>query len=713
MFHHFQDRWQFRDSLNPALDPEAVVEGASASASSQPGSPAPEAAENLRPLPEASDAPPDLSEKSRSARLLVSALLALGILLVGGGIYYDQSLDFGEPRPFAWVMLLSGMLLTGLGLAALNRPRFLDWLAARWESVQQHSGVKGGRWPLMGASLALAFIASRAAGYEPHMNNPWLAVASWAAAVGLAVWACWKPSGARFKPSWTLLLTVTALLGTALMLRGVNTQEVPHVLSGDEASSGLSAVEFINGNMDNIFTVGWFSFPSLFFFIQSLPIRLLGQTTEALRLLSALAGALTVVAVYLVGRAMFGELVGLAAGIFMTGFHFHINFSRIGLNNIWDGFWLVTVFGLFWTGWRSEKRSYFVFAGLALGLSQYFYVSARTVPLILLAWLFFAGLVDRARFKRLWLDFCLAGFIALIVFMPLGLFFASHPGEFAAPINRVTIFGVWMEETMAQSGKTFWQIMGEQFLAGLQGFTHLPLRFWYEPGTPLLRPFAATAFLLGLILLALKPKDDRFQLLFLWVAAFVLAVSLSESTPASQRFVGVAPAVALLVAYGVIETFNLFGRLWPRLAVPFGYAGLLLVVLLSADDARFYFFEYAPRSGFGGDHTLIAQDLADYLQTKSSDWKVVFFGYPDMGYFSIMSLPYLAPHIQGLDINYPLRKGRVPDFGAGRWIFVFLKNHTEDLEAVEDAYPGGDLRDVPGRYPNTHVLYWIYEKEIE
>src|SRR5688500_19762850 len=54
------------------------------------------------------------------------------------------------------------------------------------------------------------------------------------------------------------------------------------------------SAEFANNEWNNIFITGWFAFPSFFPFIQSLSIRLFGQTTEALRIPSAFAGALTV-----------------------------------------------------------------------------------------------------------------------------------------------------------------------------------------------------------------------------------------------------------------------------------------------------------------------------------------------------------------------------------------------------------------------------------
>jgi hypothetical protein len=84
-----------------------------------------------------------------------------------------------------------------------------------------------------------------------------------------------------------------------------------------------------------------------------------------------------------------------------------------------------------------------------------------------------------------------------------------------------------------------------------------------------------------------------------------------------------------------------------------------------------------------------------------------------MGYQSIMSLPYLAPHIQGIDINYPWDPNSPPILSNGHWIFVFLSNHEQDLNAVRVQYPGGELREVTRRYPSKGVLYWSYEINLQ
>jgi len=657
----------------------------------------------------------DIGVRSRSSKLLVSGLLLCGVTLMGVGLYSLQSGERTDADLFYWLIFISGLVLFAAGSLAVSQSKWLVWLERQSQGLKGLLGIQSRQAPCLIISFVAVIIATEAAGFGPLMRSPWLAVTSWIVGIVFALLGSWdiKEGSGKIKINWKPILLFALFVFIGFLVRGLNTAQIPHVLSGDEADSGLGSVDFIQGKKNNIFSVGWYSFPALFYFLQSISIRLIGQNTEALRLFSALSGALTVGVIYLLARTMFDEWTGLAAAIFITGFHFHINFSRIGLNNIWDGLWFALTLGLLWQSWRSERRSYFLWAGLAMGFSQYFYVSARMIPVIAIAWITLVSLLDFAHFKRVWINFAFTFFVALIVYLPLGLFFLNYPAEFMSPLNRVSIFGRWMEDTIRITGKSFWALILEQLSAGFRGFAHTPLRVWYEPGTPLLRPYAAIAFFMGLISLAVKPKDDRFLLLGIWVIAGGLSISFSESAPAAQRFVSVVPAVAILVGVGIAQFFLQMGKIWPRLSRLLMLASLLAALAISLDEMRFYFFNYAPTSQFGGDHTLIAQDLADLLQKRGSEWKVLFFGRPEMGYQSIMSLPYLAPHIQGADFSSA--SDLPPDLRmiGDHLILVFLNQHENDLRFVLSKYPGGILREVHRRYPAEGVVYRSYELNFE
>ncbi len=634
--------------------------------------------------------------------------LLIGIGLVAGGLWL-RSQDWSKNSAWvSWGVLFFGLalfLITGYAVQQGRQSALLARLArVRWLEVRS--------WQLacLAASPLLALVATLAAGPVWKMKSPTLAVCAWVGGIILALAGSWrldKKEPQAVLPRWVLAAFVGLVLGS-FMLRAWNNSHIPVVLSGDEGSAGLSAVEFVKGNFDNIFITGWFSFPSMYFFLQSVPIAILGQTIPALRVLAALAGALTVGAVFLAGRAMFGNWAGWFGALFLLGFHFHNHFSRIGLNNIWDGLWFVLVLGWFWIGWQQESRRAFLFAGLALGLSQYFYVSGRVLFFLLLGFIIVAGLLDWPRLRRLLPDLLLMSIVCLAVFLPLAAFFISFPNEFNAPMNRVSIFGDWMQAEVSNTGLQPWQIVARQVWTSFQGFTNIPIKMWYDPRTPLLRPASATLFLLGVGLLLLKFRQTQTLLLGLWIVAFGVIGGLSESTPASQRYVAVAPAVAMVLGYGLAESAALLGRLWPRWQRVIYLLALILLLAISIDELRFYYVDYTQRADFGGDNNEVAQHLANYLQDKpEDDWHVFFFGMPRMGYYSFSTLPYLAPQIIGHDMNQPWGSADNPQVNGERLIFVFLPNHSEDLRGVMADYPQGFLLEARG--VRDTVLYWLYE----
>ena len=563
----------------------------------------------------------------------------------------------------------------------------------------------------LAASPVLAFIAGRAAGDGEKALNPAVAIVGWVGAITLVVYGGWRGLPRAWRLSRPTVIWVVGLTLVALAARAWDTTHIPVVLTGDEGSAGLSAMRFVTGAANNLFSIGWYSFPSLYFFIQSLSIRLLGPTIAALRLPSAMAGALTVAGLYLLGRVMFGHKTGLAAAILLAGLHFHLHFSRIGLNNIWDGLSYVIVLGALWHGWQAEERGSFLLAGVTLGLAQYFYPSSRSLFILVLVWVMMAGLMDLPRLRRNLPSLALMALVAGVVLLPLALFFIRHPDEYMAPISRVTILGPWLKNEVTHTGLPAWRILFEQFKLGFGAYVQVPVRMWYLPGVPILRTIPAFFFLVGSALLLWRFRDPRTLMLGLWLIISAAAGALSESAPAAQRYVAAAPGVVLIAAYGLTQGVEFLSGLWPRYASLAGLAVVALAAGLAVGDARFYFSDYTPKSAvdasLGGDNTLVANRLALYLQEKSSDWQALFFGAPRMGYYSIPSLQYLAPHITGYDVARPWGSPENPQPTSSRLMFVFLPGFDGDRGIVEASYPGGKW--IQENMPDGRVLYWLYE----
>jgi 4-amino-4-deoxy-L-arabinose transferase-like glycosyltransferase len=621
------------------------------------------------------------------------------------------------------VIACSGLVFVISGLFTLFMKRLPGWLGPMVESASKWMGVH--LWQVFCLLLSpffTVFAALLGSGPLIRLLYPGLTILSWLAGIGLAV------AGSLSRPAWgrlsrPMLILFVVLVAFALVVRAVDNTHIASTLTGDEGTTGLNAIAFRQGVTNNIFSVGHRGFPLLYFFLQSLPIGLFGRTVAALRISSALAGALTVGAVFLTGSALFGRRTGLLAAIFLSAFHFHIHFSRIGLNNIWDGLSFTVVVGALWAGWRTGRRGYFVLAGISLGFAQYFYLTSRVLVVLVVVWLFiamlFSALWDRPRIKMVLPGLLVMFLIAIVIVLPLGWHFARQPAEFGGSIKAQSIFGPWMKAAMQATGKSEIRILFDQIKLGFRGYVSAPLKWFYRPNVPILRQVPALIFVLGLFFLLSRPRDLRTYWLALWLIAFGLVGGFSESTPAAQRYVAAAPACALVLGYAVAQLAGLLAHLWPGAKVGVGVAALLFVALLAADDLRFYFTEYAPNSSYKGKYdfegfsSAVTMRLARYLRGYSgkdfvpSDWQVMFYGPPNMKFYSTASMLYLVPSIRGVDIPLPWGEINNPKPQTPNQIYVFLPHRQADLAAAQEALPGGRL--VTELDNKGNILYTLYQ----
>jgi hypothetical protein len=563
-------------------------------------------------------------------------------------------------------------------------------------------------------SLALAVVARLAAGDFYKMINPGVAVVAWFIGISLAVIGAWPSTAGALRLDRRTVLLVSLLIVAAFLMRGIQVERIPLALSGDEGAAGKNAVQFIRGEVDNIFGLGWDLHPALYFFIQSIPISLLGNSAEALRMSSVIAGALEVGALYLMGRAMFGHSAGLLAGVFLAGFHFHVHWSRLGQMNIWAGLGYVVTLGALWHGWQTGRRSAFVVAGLGLGLSQYFYGVTRLLFVIIPLWLLVVGLLDWRRLKRALPDLLLMGVIALVCSLPLAWYYTLHIDQLTQPMNKTSIFGPWMDAMVRETGLGPGQIVLQQIDASLRTLVVTPFNDtagagFYPSRTPVLRPVEAALFLAGLGALLLRRRWSALLLIVLWLLASLLSVAVGAGYPAPQRYVIAAAACALLIGYALSEAAAWFSKRWPAHARMLSVAALALAVGVTADSSRFYFQEFAPRAHVGRERELIGRYLGYYLKEKSSAWQVVFFGYPNMGFYTHPHLTYLAPHIQGIDMQAPWGAPDNPKPARDHVIFVLLPGHEGNLPGIQARYPDGRFLEQLG--PDGRRLYSLYEVE--
>ena len=650
----------------------------------------------------------DPQPAAQDFRLTASVLLLGGLLLALFSVVTAGHTEGGE-QIIVYLLAAMGVVAFLLGGSTAVQGELPAWLSKVTAYPARTFEISTGQVILLLFAFCFSLLARFAAGDALLARVAPVATLAWIMALACAaIGALGKESLDDFPITWSDIYFTAFLFGAALFVRGLATELIPFTFSGDEGSAALTAAQFADGSANNLFSVGWFEFPSLYFALQGLGIGLFGHTVPAVRLVAAMGGALTIVAVYWLARVTFDVTMARIASLILLASHYHVHMSRIALNNIWDAlFAALTVAGL-WYGWKSGRHLGFIFAGLCLGLGQYFYVTMRIMPIVFLVWAICAFFFQRAQFQRRLPGLILTAYLALVTVLPLGLYYANHTDQLNARSNFVTIFGRWMENETATTGLNSAQIVAVQFSKAARGLVNEPLRMQYNPGAPLLLGVAATLFVIG-FLWAVYDFDLRYLLLLLPILATLIVLTISQDTPASQRFILAIPFVVIFVALPVGLLTDWLRKLWPQHRQLALLPAILLLAWIMVSESGYYFTEVYDGFILGGTNTVVATKVADRLQDEDPPPQVVFYGFPRMGFTTHSTIPYLAPDVQGWDVPagalYPNNWSI-----DGRTQFIFLPERLSDLEAVRHTFPGGRYEEIWDD-KGQQLLFAIYTAE--
>ncbi|GAB4158831.1 MAG: hypothetical protein Fur0021_29100 [Candidatus Promineifilaceae bacterium] len=411
----------------------------------------------------------------------------------------------------------------------------------------------------------------------------------------------------------------------AAFLRLWRLGEMPPGLYHDEAYYGLDALSLLQGKTFPQFYEGWELYAAeahgdnppaptrwpvffegnygrepLHIYLMAVSIWLLGNTPVAVRIVPAFAGILAVYATYLAAAALFPAgrrqdsalaWLPLLAAFFVAIFFPSIHFSRFGLRVMLFLPVAALAVACFWQGMnRRQQRQrawvWFAGAGVLVGLGLYTYAAARLFPLAFalfaLVWLW----QEREGRRGIAGIFLLMGGAAVVVALPLLLFFARYPYFFVFRMAYVANRG---KGAVADQPWLTWLLNVGRVLRGLvwQGETHLRHNL---PGRPFLDSIQAGFLLLGVAQTVRRLSRPRLFLL-IWLGVTLLPSIFSGDAPHFGRLAGAAPPLAILAAWGVTWLWSQLARLRPaRLAAAVVFLLLLGSALLTIRD---YFSRYA------------------------------------------------------------------------------------------------------------------------
>jgi len=479
---------------------------------------------------------------------------------------------------------------------------------------------------------SLSLFAILLAGDQPMMKHPALAVSAWLGSIVLVVWAALASMAHAGKPGIKLqnLFPVLFVILIGIMIRFYQINRWPVQVTGDEARFALIGMDALAGRVNNIFILSANKYPLSFSLLQALSVSIFGQTDLAIRFFPALLGGLTVGVVHMLASKLFDRWTAFIAALLMAGQHVHLHFSRMGLNNIVDALMFPLVVNVLLTACKNNRRSAWVMTGLLLGASQYFYLSAKFLVVLVVGWSILWIVLNPSDKKQKWFNLLWMLLAAFTVYAPLLVYTVSHAGDFLVLLSRVRPSPeVYQYQIQLEGGNVmmFWL---KKLWTAAMGFTSTPLLNWYWPDVPLMRFPSAIFFMIGVTSLISPRFSRQAGFLFIWLAGFIIIGALSDNTPAAQRYLAATPAAAILIAKGILHMRDLFLRVsfmhMPARSTRMTIVVLILSGVLMLDDVLFYFKDYSPKSIYIDSHNAALNQLGIELQAAPAECSIYFMG---------------------------------------------------------------------------------------
>lgn len=285
-------------------------------------------------------------------------------------------------------------------------------------------------------------------------------------------------------------------------------------------------------------------FPFFYFFLVKGFYAVLGYTSFAARLVSAVAGIASIISLYKLGKHLFSKEAGLCAALLLAINEYHIYYSQEA--RPYTLFFLFTIIGFYRLSLFIKAPSlknglwYGLATGLLLNTNFFGFVIVGSQALLLLAVLFFSKKEERLR--TLWRS-CLAGIIAIIMFLPNYeilvklLKFKSH----WVPRPNLETYGEIFKEMLGNSEVTM-------FIFGF-------ILVFYAVSI-----FKRNEQWTTIEALKAQPHNYSFIILVVWMAvyfSYVYISSFGEASIALSRYlICVLPVCLLILGIGIAMIRN-------------------------------------------------------------------------------------------------------------------------------------------------------------
>ncbi len=643
-------------------------------------------------------------------------------------------------------------LVVGAGLLIMESWRLgLDWRARRAsvEStaialqaeaiplpglIPQPVAETGIRWravALAAITTALTFLFSANNDFNAFARINWIiSLVLWIAAFweGPLARVEWSDSlehfvrgESRIRISHTLVL-FAAVLAVSAWFRFAQLNEAPIAMTSDHVEKLKDVNDILNNGKRPIFEPANGGREPLMFYLAAITAQLAGTglTPLTLKIVTSVAGFLTLPFIFLLAREISGDTAGLPA-MLVAGIGWWPNvISRNGLRFPFAMLFSAIALWLIVRALKREQRNSALLGALALGIGLYGYTPIRVVPVAIGVAFVLYGLHRWSKTVTLKLTVWLLMLLIIVTaaFMPMIRYAVDEPENFwRRTATRIT------GEPGLETAPPTWQVLLENEWNSVRMFSWTSDSAWLisPADQPALDGVMGALFFLGAAFTLYRYIRYRDWLdLYLLVAVPILllpstlALAFPVENPSLHRSGAAIPIVFVIVAIPLC-LFVAYGRkvLSQRWGTMVGTAMVALLLVISAQQNwHILFVRYADQYKSSVQNTPELGKVVRAWAESIGDWDTVMVrAYP---YWVDTRAVGIYAGKFGWD-NVALQLDKLDDLkdDPRPKLFILHRNDAEAIDFLRRVYPNGTLAFHVSEYTEKHFLTYFVPGKLD
>ncbi len=501
-------------------------------------------------------------------------------------------------------------------------------------------------------------------------------------------WVKLGPTYFPMLPARFRLASIAFILILAAVLRFWNLSGLPTGLHGDEGVVGYEARRILQTGSIGPYSPDALGQPTGPIYLVAPVLLVLGNEIITVRLVPALLGTLSVLALFGLIRRFSDEKTALAGAFILAALAWHIHYARIGFPlESWP---LVCIF-VAWTTLGALEKSdwrWWALAGWVNGCGFYVY---NAHPLFFGAAASFA-LVWEAKSTAAWTKKIAFGAAYVVAALVAANFLIRYALD---PLNNYgshfSMYSTWNQSS--------WQALPD-FGARASFLIARYFSFWgnilvgltpdYVDGAGLAPLIAPPVFALAVVGMLSFSRRDALTQFSRWIVLVMPLAAVVTIEAFARRPFALAPFLCVLSAVGAAQIVR-WGRAKNPLAAKaatWGVAALLVWTPFATFRAYFGTFAHDSRQNW-----VFCDELTrsiEYMKTLPPERPIYFYS----SRWSILyeTRRFLAPDLNALNRSREFgaqNSGLTPLAGQSRPVWVLLDSYKTEIDALKARFPGG------------------------